>query len=368
MSSVPRNHDTSAAQRAAERHALAMAEAMAEHRRAMLGLRGSRGGMCLANGLNVSIVPLDGDFDLDSALVRGLLAGPSGHSMRAAPAPSSSGGGAGGRSALERYLYPDDPTAEVRTWERVGQEMPGATYGAGNLLGNTASAAGGVLQGLGERSGRVAMDRGIAAILSRQAQRVVLAPGVELYNSAQPKQPPRVRLRVRNLPIADIRAMVPTNGGPVTQWRMNGPATASTLKVQGMTSQQLRQTAVLVGQERLPAALRWAGTKTGGGVLAFAPSAALDLYSSVEVDAFGRRQLNWQQFGIASAKSQSGNAAGFFTGVGITWAAGMIGGAALAASAPVLLLALGAGILVQVAWNASGGSDWAARQAAGALK
>lgn len=362
MSSVPSNPTRSAAQRAAERHALAMAEAMAEHRRSLLALRGSRGGVCLANGLQVSVVPLDGDYDLDTALVRSLLAAPG------ARGPGAAGAGGNGRSAFDRYLFPEDPNAAFGTWERAGQEMPGATYGAGNVLGNTAGAAGGVLQGLGERGGRVALDRGVAAILSRQAQRVVLAPGVELYNAAQHRQPPRVRLRVRNLPIADIRAMVPATGGPVTQWRMNGAATVSSLKVQGMTSQQLRQTAVLVGQERMPAALRWTGGKVGGGVLAFAPSAALDLYQSVEVDAFGRRQVNWQQFGIASAKSQSGNAAGFFTGVGITWAAGAIGGAALAASAPVLLLALGAGILVQVAWNASGAADWTSRQAAAALQ
>jgi hypothetical protein len=359
MSSVPPRRTASPAQQAAERHALAMAEIMAEHRRAMTALRGSRGGMCLADGLNVSIVPLDGDFDLDSAVVRGLLAGPS-----PAAAPSA----AGGRSALERYLYPDDPSAAPGTWQRVGQEVPGATYGAGNLLGNAAGVAGGVLQGVGERSGRAAMEQGIAAILSRQAQRVPLAPGVELYNAAQGRQPPRVRLRVRNLPIADIRAMVPTPGGPATQWRVNGAATSSTLKVRGMTSQQLRQSAILVGQERLPASMRWAGTKVGGGVLAFAPSAALDLYQSVEVDAFGRRQVNWTQFGVASAKSQSGNALGFFTGVGITYAAAAVGGAALAASAPVLLLALGAGILVQVAWNASGAADWTSRQAAAALQ
>lgn len=158
--------------------------------------------------------------------------------------------------------------------------------------------------------------------------------------------------------------MVPTPGGPVTQWRVNGAGSAGSVKVQGMTAQQMRNVSIMAGHNRLPAALRWTQGLKGGGVLAFAPSALVDLRNAMGTDASGRTVFDGHKFLVDSAKSQSGNAVGFATGYIITLA---IGGAA-AVSAPVIVGALAAGIVVQVLWNTSGMADRSGRAVQRALE
>jgi hypothetical protein len=251
----------------------------------------------------------------------------------------------------------------------VGQEVPGAVIGPGNVLGNASAAVAGALQGLGERQGRAALAEGIRRILAGQVQRVVLGPAVELYNAAARGQRPRVRLRVRGLPITLVQKMVPAMGGAANTWRVGAQGAVSSLKVQGMTAQQLRNTAILASEQRLPGLLRWTGGRVGGGVLAFAPSLALDAWSAIETDlATGERSFNGRRFLTDSARSQSGNALGFGAGLAVSGVAVVVGGAAAAASAPVVLLALGVGLLVQVAWNASGMADATAGAAEAALR
>lgn len=104
--------------------------------------------------------------------------------------------------------------------------------------------------------------------------------------------------------------------------------------------------------------------KMGGGVLTFAPSAALDVYHSLERDLAGDLRFNRQKFVMASAKSQSGNLLGL--------AGGSLVGAGFAiagfTAAPVILMALLGGVLVQAVWGWSGGADWAGAAAERALK
>jgi hypothetical protein len=371
MSSVPVPASHSAAQVTANAQARATADAVRDHRANVATMTNSRAGMCMANGWEVSIETIDGDFELDAALLRRLIdpQATSGPSLRAAPPMTSGSSTPAGPSALEQYLFPPPATAPLGSPTRYGEELPGALSGPGNLLSNVGSASAGALQGLGERAGGRALQQGVQAIVSRAAQRVVIAPGVELYNAAQPRQTPRVRLRVRGLPIAQVRAMVPGFGGPVTQWRLNGPGTGASLRVRGMTAQQLRQTAILAGQERLPAGVRWASGRVGGGILTFGPTAALDFYSAIETDLqTGSRSFNVQAFALAEARNQSGNAVGFGAGMVVTGVAVVVGGAAAAASAPVVLLALGVGLMAQVVWNAAGGADWAEGGARAALR
>ena len=121
----------------------------------------------------------------------------------------------------------------------------------------------------------------------------------------------------------------------------------------------------------------WAGKtvfvngKIGGGILTFAPSAALDIYSSVERDMAGDMRFNRNKFLIASAKSQSGNLLGMAGGALAAAGAGVfaiaIVGVTLTA-APLIIIGLIGGVGIQMIWGASGGADWAGSAAEHALK
>lgn len=351
----------SSAQQAAEAQARDVAQLFAGHRSLLQSLANSRPGMCMANGWDVTQQTLDGDFELDDNVVQRILqqgGGSSGAVLRATPPAAASGAPqSSASSAVKDYLFPPSPSAPRGTSERLGQELPGAVYGPGNVLANSTAALAGALQGMNERDVARLLQEGLKSIREGRAQRVRLSAHMELYNSAQGRQAPRVRLRVRGLPLQVISRAIPASGGPVTQWRMNGPQTAATLKGPSMTAQQMRNTAVMAGEQRLPGMLRWTQGRVGTGVLAFAPSAALDLYNATEVD-LGSRQFsfNGRQFLTDSARSQSGNAIGLAGGALTVAAVGFVTAGAVA-GAPLVLLGLGVGIILQVAWNTSGLAD-----------
>ena len=321
-------------------------------------------GMFMANGWDVSYDELNGDFDLDEPLMQRLLdeAGPS---VRATPKAAEPG-----LSALEQYLLAPSSKAPAGSLDRLGDEAASATYGAGNIAANSTAALAGALQGYGERSSAKLLAAGIGEILSGRQSVVRLAPGLELYNSAQGgKQAPRVRLRVRGLSIKVVTQVIPTTGGPVTQWRSNGPQTGASMRAGSMTAQQMRNAAILSGERRLPVPLRWATGMVGGGMLTFAPSILIDTYKSIETDTLtGRSSFNTKTFLVEEAKSQSGNALGFGTGVLVTGAIAVLFGPAVAASAMVIGGAFIAGVFVQIVWNWTGGADAAEAYARGALR
>ena len=86
----------------------------------------------------------------------------------------------------------------------------------------------------------------------------------------------------------------------------------------------------------------------GGGVLAFGPTLALDLYYNTSRDANGLH-FDANKFGRDQLKNQSGNAVGF--------AAGVIVGIFFGASAPVIIAGFIAGFALQMVWNAYGMPD-----------
>lgn len=100
--------------------------------------------------------------------------------------------------------------------------------------------------------------------------------------------------------------------------------------------------------------LAWTGTKWGGGILAFAPTLAIDAYKDLHWRADARGNHGLHQFLMDEATNQSGNAVGFVTTIGVTSAVAFFGGAALAASAPVVLVAFGAGLVAMVVFNKMG--------------
>ena len=354
MAEVPKT----AAQQAADVHAFRAAQSYFGHRSQMQSLLAARPGMCMADGLSVQQQTIDGDFDLDDPVLQRLLSAPvSGPVMRAAPPPRPARPSPpAGPSALESYLAPTPPAAEPLTAQRLAEEVPGAVYGPGNVLANSTAALSGALRGLDERVLTTGLREGIEKIRSGQASRVRLSPMLELYNTAKPGKRPVVRLRVRGLPVTVVQQSIPALGGPQNQWRPNPSQNASTLPTRNMTAQQMRNAAILGAEHAQPAWLRWTQGRVGGGVLAFAPSAALDLYNATQVDLQSREfNFNGRQFLVDSARSQSGNAVGFAGGL---LAVAIFGG--VVAGAPLVLVGLAAGVLVQVVWNWSGRADKAA--------
>ena len=344
MAAVPGLAASDAAQSAARAQALRVADEVARHRSLAAALGQCRPGFCMADAWQVTQVPLDGSFDVDVAVLEALLRQQAGASP-ATPAESD--------SALRDYLCPPDPDSPPLSAARLAAETRGAVYGAGNILGNSTAALAGGLQGLGERGSARALADGIRDILAGRARSVPLAPGMELYNAAQGRQRPRVRLRVRGGLVPLIRQSVPVAGAAAAQWRVNGPSNAASLKVGGMGAQQMRNVALQAGEARLPGALRWSTGLKGGGVLAFAPALLLDSYGAIETDLqTGSRHFNGKKFLVSQARSQSGNAVGFVGGIGAAVLAGFF-----VAGAPVVLVALAGGIFCQVIWNWTGAAD-----------
>lgn len=351
MAEMPR----SAAQQAAEAQAFLAARSYFDHRSQLQSLLAARPGMCMANGLIVQQQTIDGDFDLDEPVVQRLLQpATNGPVMRAAPPPPARPvAPPAGPNALQRYLDPPSPEGARLTPQRLREEVPGAVYGAGNVLANSTAALSGALRGAGERDLARALREGIQAILAGTSQRVRLSPHLELYNTARANRRPVVRLRVRGLPLTAVQQAIPALGGAQNQWRRNPSQNANTLPARNMTAQQMRNAAVLAADHGQPSWLRWTQGRVGGGVLAFAPSAAVDLYNATDVDLRSREfNFNGRQFLVASARSQSGNAVGFAGGlVAVALFSGAVAGA------PLVLIGLAAGLTVQVVWNWSGAAD-----------
>ena len=352
---------------AADEQARLLARLSQEHRREVQTLINSRAGMCMANGWTVSVESFDGDFDFDEAIVPLLLNADSRPSLRAAPAQRAAVAPQRavdeGPSALQQYLLQRSSTAPLGSSQRLRDEADGATRGPGNVLANAATALTGLQQLAGERDSARLLKEGLREILAGSVKVVKIAPGVELYNSAQGKQKPRVRLRIRNLPVKVVTQAIPAAGGAVTQWRFNKAGSTASLKAGSMTAQQLRNTSVLAGQQRLAGALRWSQGRLGGGILTFAPSLALDTYNAIEVDLQGGGyRFNGQKFVEDSARSQSGNVVGVLGTAAVVAVAGVF-----VAGPPLVLIGLAGGIGFQALWNWSGGADAAADAASQAL-
>jgi len=368
MSSVPVSPSLSAVQLAGQMQARAAADAVREHRLAVASMANSRGGMCMANGWNVSQQTLDGDFAIDAATVDRLLQGgpwQRGPSLSAAPAPRRGPVAASGPSAIEQYLFPPPAAGAPGSLARLGEEAGAAVWGPGNIAANSTAALAGALQGMGEASSARRFADGLRDILAGRVKVVNIAPNIELYDAAQNRQAPRARLRVRGLPIQVVTQAIPATGGPVTQWRVNHAGTSATLKAGSMTAQQMRNAAVLAGERQLPKLLRWTTSAGGGGFLTFAPSLALDAIHAIEGDLWAGGRFNTQQFLVDEARSQSGNVVGFAGGMGLAMGAAAVFGIA---GAPLVLVGLGGGLVCQLVWNWGGWGDAAADATQRALR
>jgi len=196
-----------------------------------------------------------------------------------------------------------------------------------------------------------------------------LAPGMELYNAAPGPHRPRVRLRVRGAPLQVVRQAGSALGVAASQWRVNGPASAASTRMRGLSAQQMRHIALGAGEARVPGALRWATGLKGGGVLTFAPALLLDSYAAIEMDLqTGTRHFNGRKFLVSEARSQSGNALGFVGGMLVGAGAVLLAGPAVLAGSTVVLVGLAGGVFCQVIWNWMGAADATADAAERALR
>lgn len=336
----------SAAQQAAEAQAFLAAHAYFEQRRTMQSLLGYHPGVCMADGMLVQQQWLNKDFELDESVLRSILrtppgtpvmrAAPAAAPLRQAPAPASTGAGS------------------------LLQEFGDAAFGGRNVLANSSAALSGALLGVAERDFASRMREGLQAINSGQARTFRLSPTMELYNTYSPSagRAPSVRLRVRQLPITVLEQRIPALGGAQNQWRPNAGVNVNTLRTRQMTPQQMRNVAVLAAEHSQPGWLRWAQSTRGAGVLAVAPSLAVDLYNATEVDLRSREfNFNGQQFLVDSARSQSGNAVGVAGGVVAVALVTAAVGAGAIAGAPLVLIGLAGGIVAQALWSYTGAAD-----------
>ncbi len=350
---------TTTAQRSAQKDAHALARQLQSHGPVTAQPTTTiAGGFCRADGLIVTYETLSGEYDLDGPLgdeVLRRLGGPTGPSMWPAPvaSPGAGANGGGASQAMRDYVLGD--------WggQGLGSEIASATIGPGNVLGNAMGAAQAAEHVRVQAEATRQLQQAAQRITSRQVRQVRINAHMTLYDAAQGRGRPRLRLRVTKLPITVVSQAAGAGG-----WRSNRAGTRASTRWAPQGTTQARMAANIAAETHWQNRFGWATGKVGVGVLTFAPSAAIDMMNSLEyeTDAHGVRRLkrfDSDKFIVASAKSQSGNALGL--------GASVVAGAGLAAigvvGAPVIVIGLLAGLAVQVAWNTYGGADWAARQA-----
>ena len=321
-------------------------------------------GMCRADGWNVSNEQLDGDFALDDVLANDIVSsalGSSARSMRSAPSAGSAFSASQDRATekawLEQYLY-GDPAGSVGSVDRMLNESRNAAAGPGNVLGNVNAlkqAANAAVQSTSAR----ALEAGAKKIASGTASSIKINQYMTLYNANKSgKGSPRPRLRIQGLPMQVITPALAPGARMAAQY---GSTSARTLTLGGKETQHLGKFAASQHWSSAGALLNG---KMGTGVLTFAPSAALDVYNSFEQDLRGDSRFNWQKFGVASAKSQSGILMGLGAGA-IAGGVAVVGFGAV--GAPVILVSLFIGVTAQIIWSATGMADKAGSAAERAL-
>ncbi len=225
---------------------------------------------------------------------------------------------------------------------------PGENAGFNEYMKDAAAGPGNILAtaNQGRRAGETAMaSKKIAdatkLIEGKKVQSVKLNNHMTLYNANSGKGAPRLRIR-----ISGLKANVVTPVIDPGKLRMYGRERLS------LRARDLKN---MIGTAALTSKTRILNTKVAGGVLTFAPTAAIDLYNN-----FSGSHFNGRQFVIDEFANQSGNAVVFVLGGLAT--AGLI--AAGVAPALVVLVVLIGGIAVQALWNYFGAGDWAGRQGA----
>jgi hypothetical protein len=230
-------------------------------------------------------------------------------------------------------------------------------FGGGNLPVNVSATVEATLRAVWKRqalNGFKALTSGASNSVVRLGPHITIEPS-NIGKGGDLRKGARLMIRIRGLPMT-IGHSLPA---PIIS-KAGGQFGA--VRVGARDLQRMNQAGSALADARVKAsgALRFASGRFGGGVLAFGPSAAIDLYSSARWsdDALS---VDWRGFGVRSAKSQSGNLAGFVAGGAV--ALGLVA----AVGWPVILVGLGAGLVAQVAWSTTGMDDLAEDKAKRAL-
>lgn len=352
---------------AAHNHAAALRDSLVTaRRRQAIGPYGpSSSMMCRADSWTAHTNFLDGDYALDDPFGRALITRliqqqPAvGDQLRAwepkafvsqvphpAAAPAKGGHAASPTDWLSDYLTGD------YGGKGMGSEMFASTLAPASALSFTTGGADAL-----QHVARAATSRSTVAKLTEGAEkvaagakRVVINEFMELYNANTGKGRPRIRLRIRGMKVTMLEPIAAEDA-----WRAGQKGAVMSARWAGI---EARAAAVggVAARARWGAGLgklAWTTTKVGGGVLAFAPTAAIDAYKDLHysVDSHGRRQLTGvHNFLVHEAANQSGNAVGFGTTIAVGIAAGALGVTAVA-GAPIVLVAFGAGLVAMTVFN-----------------
>lgn len=342
-------------------------------------------GTCAADGWDLTSDRLNGDFDLDTPvgqeLLRRLLAQQPSvvDTLRTWQPSLPTASRIPLKTATPRPGPGPRPEDDLPEWLRsylfgqwggsgLGSEIRAGAVGPGNIIGNglAATQTAAYIGMQGQTAAR--LNAASAQVASGAARTVRINEFMDLYNANQGKGPPRLRLRIRNLPVT-VAAPVPG-----AAWRTNGKGTTHSTKWASPTGAQTKGASVMAAETRWNRGMGWSGAKVGTGLITFAPTAALDAWSSIEfdVDASGKRHIrsfDTNKFLVTSARNQSGNAVGLAASVIAVPSAVVIAATVglTVAGAPLVIIGLLAGVAMQVVWNNYGGADFAEQQARKAL-
>lgn len=310
---------------------------------------GSYSMACEVSTLDAFPSTLNGEFELDPPLMLALA------KQLAATDPNAA-------AMLLAAAQPANslPSAAAAdgAFDRLMSISGDALYGAGNIGGNIAGASEAALRAAWKRQ---AMNGFKSLIEGSKTGTIRLGPHISIEprrigKGGELRKGARLMVRVRGLPMTVIHSLP----GPIVA-KAGGQFGA--IRVGATDLRRMSQSASALADARVQSVrmLRTASSKFGGGVLAFGPSAAIDMYDSASWSD-GALSVNWKGFAVRSAKSQSGNMVGF--GVGMAAASGAVAlGVVAAVGWPVVLVGLGAGLVAQVAWGYFGADEAAARQA-----
>lgn len=318
----------------------------------------------LSNGYNmaceVSTVDafastLNGEFELDPPMLFSVMASVARTDPDAAALLLA--------ASLPPSALPNNASNADASFDRLMATAKDSLIGGGNIGGNMAAATEAAVRAAWKRQ---AMNGFKALVSGARNTTIRLGPHISIEprnigRGGELRKGARLMVRIRGLPMTVVHSLP----GPIIA-KAGGQFGA--IRVGATDLRRMGQSAAALADARVQSVrvLRTASSKFGGGVLAFGPSAALDLYDSAQWSD-GALAVNWRGFAVRSAKSQSGNLVGF--GVGVGAAAGAVAlGVVAAVGWPVVLVGLGAGLVAQVAWGYFGADEAMARQAEKAMR
>jgi hypothetical protein len=260
---------------------------------------------------------------------------------------------------------PKDVTKADMAIDRLWKEAKDAAFGWGNLPGNVVTSAEIGLRAAWKAQVRLALS-GLAS--GRKLGSVKLTPHITLESfkigkGGDLRKGAAIKVRIKGLPMTVMHALpapvVMKAGGAFGSMRVS-PANTRAMVSAG--------DAITNARSKSSTFLRIAGAKGVPGMLAFGPSAVIDLHNSTTRSPTGDMTVDWRGFAIRSAASQSGNAVGFLVSGGIPVVVGMATSVVVAGSLPVLVVAFAGGLAVQAAWNYLGMQDDAQKLVEGWMK